>query len=161
MAENDPTITEPTPSQTEPPSEPDYKALYEQFKTEARKWEDRAKSNLDKAKAYDELQAKAQQQAQANKTLEEQVAEIREQLNASTATNLRLKVASEKGIDATLLFGSTEEELRANADAMLAWREQTAPKPTAPIVPKDGNVPSNQNNPSELGEFAHNFFGGN
>ena len=161
MAENDPTITEPTPSQTEPPSEPDYKALYEQFKTEARKWEDRAKSNLDKAKAYDELQAKAQQQAQANKTLEEQVAEIREQLNASTATNLRLKVASEKGVDASILFGSTEEELRANADAMLAWREQTAQKPTAPILPNDGKEPENSGEPSDYEQRVHNFFGGN
>lgn len=142
------------------PQEPDYKAMYEQMKAESRKWEDRSKQNLEKAKAYDALQAQAQQQADANKTLEQQVADIRDQLAASNVANIRLRVASEKGIDAALLSGSTEDELRASADALLAWREQTAPKPTAPIIPTDGNTPANAGQPSELGRFAHNFFGG-
>lgn len=146
------------------PVEPDYKALYEQLKADSRKWEDRAKANKEKADAYDQLQAQANAQAEANKTLEQQVADIRDQLNASNAENLRMRVAAEKGIDAEgmkFLAGSTEDELRASADELIELAKKMAPKPAAPIIPTDGNTPSNISEPSHLGQFAQDFFGGN
>lgn len=135
--------------------EPDYKALYEraeaelqQVKAESRKWEGRAKENREQADA-------------SKKTLEQQVADIRSQLEASNIANLRLKVAAEKGVDESFLIGTTEDELRSSADALIAWREQAAQKPTAPIIPADGKTPENIGEQSQLGKFAHSFFGGN
>lgn len=144
-----------------PKPEPDYKAMWEQAKAESRKWEDRSKENFEKAKAYDDLQAAAKAQEEANKTLEQQVADIRDQLNESNAANLKMKVANEKGIDARFLIGETEDELRSSADALIAWRDMTAPKPAAPIIPADGNTPANIEKPSTMEQFAHSFFGGN
>ena len=51
---------------------------------------------------------------------------------------LRQKVASEKGVPAARLAGTTEEELQAAADEMLAWREQTATPPPPRKVSTDG-----------------------
>lgn len=174
MAETNPT---PAPAETNPAPAPapadngaaatppvdstDYKALYEALKSDARKWEARSKENAEKAKAYDELQAKANAQAQANKTLEEQVADIRNQLNASTLANARLKVASEKGVPADLIFGSTEEEMRDAADAILKFREDTAPKVAAPVIPNEGKTPGGGAMPSDYEQMVHDFFGGN
>lgn len=138
----------------------DYKALYEQLKADSRKWEDRAKSNKEKADAYDALQAKASEQAQANKTLEEQVADIRNQLNASNAANTRLKIASEKGVPERFVFGATEDEMRENADAFLDEVAKAAKKPTAPVVPTEGKAPETKSGLSDYEQFAVNFFGG-
>lgn len=150
-------------SQTEPHGDStDYKALYEQLKADARKWEDRAKANLDKAKAYDELQAQAQQQAQANKSLEEQVADIRSQLNASNVANMRLKISSEKNVPERFVFGATEDEMRESAEAFLEEVSKIKQAPTAPIIPNDGNSPHNNTEAlTDYEQAVHKFLGGN
>ncbi len=44
------------------------------------------------------------------------------------AEALRAKVAAATGVDADLLSGSSEEELRASAERLLAWRGAQVPK---------------------------------
>ena len=41
---------------------------------------------------------------------------------------MRAKVAAATGVDADLLSGSSEEELRASAERLLAWRAAQVPK---------------------------------
>lgn len=45
---------------------------------------------------------------------------------------LRNKVAAAKGVPATSLTGSTEDELMASADELIAWRDQNKPPAPAP-----------------------------
>lgn len=82
---------------------------------------------------YDTLKDKAARfdaQVEAEKTdlqkAQEQAASLQTQLNAlkaeTAARNVRDKVAAAKGIPATLLHGSTEEECNTEADALLAFR---------------------------------------
>jgi hypothetical protein len=86
---------------------------------------------------YEELKAKAQKFAEweeANKTEAEKVqarldaAEKRAVELESKA--LRAEVAADKGVPAALLTGSTQEELEAAADALIAYRGDA--KPAAP-----------------------------
>ena len=148
-----PQVEHPQVEQTETQPQPDYKALYEQLKADSRKWENRAKDNAEKAKAYDELQAQS-------KTLEQQVADIRDQLNRTNMANLRLKVASETGVPENLLFGSSETELREHADAILKLVDAAKVKPAAPVIPTDGKTPDNAGQLSTLEQQVHNLFGG-
>ena len=53
------------------------------------------------------------------------------------ARNARDKVAAEKGVPASLLTGTTEEECAAQAEAMLKWR---GPAQNYPAVPDGGEV---------------------
>ena len=41
---------------------------------------------------------------------------------------MRARVAAATGVDADLLYGSSEEELRASAERLLAWRGAQVPK---------------------------------
>jgi len=128
----DPTPDEgtPTPDPTPPVPDPDkgekdWQAEAEKWKTFARKHEDAAKANAEKAKRLDDLEesqkTELQKAADRAAAAEAQVAEIE-------ARALRAEVAAAKGVPASLLSGSTQEELEASADALLAFRGQ-APKP--------------------------------
>ena len=163
MAEIDnPTTEAPEDGQNATPAQgTDWKAEYEKLKGESRKWEERAKANKAKADAYDEQQKAA---AETKKTLEQQVADIQAKLNASETKNTRLRIAAEKGVDAALLQGTTEDELTTSADALLAAFEAYALKKapaSAPVVPNDGDAPDTTKRTSGIGQFAHDFFGGN
>ena len=48
--------------------------------------------------------------------------------NESRMEVMRAKVAAATGVDADLLSGSSEEELRASAERLLAWRGAQVPK---------------------------------
>lgn len=124
---------EPTPTEGATP-EPDAAAEAAKWKALARKHEDQSKANADKAKQFDALQ-------EANKTELEKLmarAEAAEKAAAEASVKaLRADVATAKGIPAHLLTGSTQEELEASADALLAF------KGTAPVAPSaigQGNV---------------------
>jgi hypothetical protein len=104
-------------------SEDDAKALQKSLKTrwkgEARKWERRAKENADKAKKYDEVEAKG-------KSAEDRLADLEKKGAAASAEAIRLRVAMRKGLTETQakrLVGTTEEELEADADELLeSWK---------------------------------------
>lgn len=89
------------------------------WKAMARKWERLAKSNSDKATAYDELQEqskteleKAREQAAAYKR---QVDELSAKAEHDAA---RAKVVKETGVPAELISGDDEESMRAFAEAV-------------------------------------------
>ncbi|MFL0711666.1 MAG: DUF4355 domain-containing protein [Microcella pacifica] len=98
-------------------------------------------------KDYDELKAKAERLAQIEESQKteaekqaERLAEIeRENAELKTA-KLRAEVAAGKGVPADLLSGSTQEELEAAADKILAWRgEQSS---SSGVADKEGRSPS-------------------
>ena len=91
-----------------------------------------------KASEYDKLQEAAKSDLEkANER-----AEKAERLAAEATTKaLRSEIAQAKGVPAALLTGSTEDELNASADALIAFRGG-APKPPAapPAEGVQGNV---------------------
>lgn len=135
MAENEaPQGAEPV--EGEPKQETDWKA-------EARKWESRAKENLSAAKANEGAAQRLAEIEEAQKT-EAQKAQERLEAAEKRAAELELKatraeVANVKGVPANLLSGSTQEELEASADALLAFRGEQA---KGPIVPGQGAAPT-------------------
>lgn len=118
------------------------------WKAEARKWENRAKTNKDKADQFDQLQ-------QANKTEAEKQADRLAELETSAATAtgkaLRLEIALDLGLPkawALRLQGDTEDELRADAKAILADLKQPTPPVASPPKERPG-VPGSQAAPQE------------
>lgn len=85
-----------------------------------------------KAEQYDALEE--QNKTELQKALDRAAAA--EALAAEAAkVSLRSEVAAAKNVPASLLSGSTKEELDAAADALLAFRGEQAPGPKAPFVP--------------------------
>lgn len=120
------------------PTEPDWKAEAEKWKALSRKNEERAHSNAEKAKRLDELEEKSKSEMQ--KALERaDAAEKRAAALEVQAT--RARVAAAKGVDVELLTGTTEEEITAAADRLLAWRGESAPpKPPASTPATDAGA---------------------
>lgn len=135
MAENE------TP-QGEAPVEGEQKQEID-WKAEARKWESRAKENLSAAKANEGAAKRLAEIEEAQKT-EAQKAQERLEAAEKRAAELELKairaeVAASKGVPVNLLSGSTQEELEASADALLAFRGEQEPQRL--IVPGEGRSP--------------------
>ena len=110
------------------------------WKAEARKWESRAKQNLADAKANEGAAQRLAEIEEAQKT-EAQKAQERLEAAEKRAAELELRaaraeVAATKGVPANLLTGSTQEELEASADALLAFRGEQEPQKL--IVPNEG-----------------------
>lgn len=103
----------------------DWQAEAEKWKSFARKHEEQAKANADKAKRLDELEesqkSELQKAADRAAAAEARAAEV--EVRAT-----RAEIAAAKGVPAALLSGTTAEELEASADALLEFRSQ-APKP--------------------------------
>lgn len=116
-AASDPTPTDPAP--TPDTGEKDWQAEAEKWKSFARKHEEQSKANADKAKRFDEFEesqkTELQKAAERAAAAEAHAAEVE-------VRALRAEVAADKGIPASLLSGSTIEELQASADALLAFR---------------------------------------
>jgi hypothetical protein len=72
------------------------------------------------------------------------------------AKAIRAEVAAAKGVPVNLLSGSTQQELEASADALIAFRGEQAS--TAPVVPTEGN--SSTPKPDSDREFVKQLFGG-
>lgn len=98
----------------------------EKWKALSRKNEDRAKANAEKARLYDEAQEKSKTELQkaldAQATAEKRAAELETQA-------LRFKIGATKNVDPELLVGTTQEEIEASADRLLAWK---GPEPKTP-----------------------------
>ncbi|QWT18103.1 hypothetical protein KPC83_02950 [Collinsella sp. zg1085] len=110
--------------------EPNYKALYEEAKANARKWEARAKANKD-------AQAELESTRAASKTDAERIAALEERLSAKERAEARRTLADEvakaKHVPAQLLVGDTREAMEAWADEMLqAFKQKPAAKLDAP-----------------------------
>lgn len=103
--------------------EPDYKALYEKTLAESRKWEERSKANK---KQLDALAAKG-----GDEDVSERLTELSDKLRELEAerdklqhqTDLRTwadEVAAETHVPASVLRGSTKEEMQQHAAALVA-----------------------------------------
>lgn len=98
------------------------------WKAMSRKWEDRAKSNKEEA---DQLREKAAKWDEAQEAGKSELQRLQEQLEAAVAERDALareketaqwakEVADEKHLPASVLRGSTKEEMLAHADSILA-----------------------------------------
>lgn len=121
-----------TSSQDAPAAAAEDTAQQVDWEAEARKWkelsrknESRMKENAEKARLYDEAQEQSKSELQK---AQEAAAKAEARAAAMEAEAMRAKVAAATGVDADLLSGSSEEELRASAERLLAWRGAQVPK---------------------------------
>lgn len=126
---------------------------------QARKWEQRAKDANRRVKELEPVAAKAVELEEASKSelqkAQERAEAAERALAEATATAARAEVAAAKGVPVALLSGDTREALEASADALLAFRDETARKGN--YAPKEGHT-SNIDKGSELREFTRNLF---
>lgn len=112
---------------------------------------------------YDDLKTKAQkydEAEEASKSELQKITESRDALQAeldglkraNAVRQTRDKVAEAKGVPAHLLTGETEDECNAQADALLAFKNE---KPDYPTVKDGGEVtPSTKKSPEDsFGEW--------
>lgn len=139
MAENDAPQGAPEAPETPTPEAPEKET---DWKSESRKWEQRAKENLAAAKANEDAAKRLADIEESQKT---EAQKTQERLDAAEkrASELEMKatraeVAAEKGVPIALLSGVTKEEIEASADALLAFRGEPA---NGPVVPKQGAQP--------------------
>lgn len=132
MAENEVAEVE-VPAQEPEQQETDWKA-------EARKWEQRAKDANRRVKDLEPFEAKVSELEEASKSELEKAQERAERaeraLAEASATAVRAEVAAEKGVPVALLSGDSREALIASAEALLAFRDETARKGN--YVPSEG-----------------------
>lgn len=95
------------------------------WKELSRKWEKQAKANLDKAKAYDELKAKQDEQEPTLKALQDEINALK---SANVAANAEAKrqallntVSAATGVPTTLIQGANEEEMTESANNVLTF----------------------------------------
>ena len=124
------------------------------WKSESRKWENRAKENRRAANERDEL-AKAIGDKDA--TIEALKAKVADFETAAKVREWSANAAAEHGINADLIRGTTEDEINAHA-AAIAKALHDAKPPVAPVVPQAGATPDNGG--GNLAEFARNVFAG-
>ena len=103
----------------------DWEAEARKWKELSRKNESRMKENAEKARLYDEAQEQGKSELQK---AQEAAAKAEARAASMEAEAMRAKVAAATGVDADLLSGSSEEELRASAERLLAWRGAQVPK---------------------------------
>lgn len=103
----------------------DWEAEARKWKELSRKNESRMKENAEKARLYDEAQEQGKSELQK---AQEAAAKAEARAAAMEAEAMRAKVAAATGVDADLLSGSSEEELRASAERLLAWRARRSPR---------------------------------
>ena len=151
MAENE-TVEVEAAAQEPETTETDWRAM-------SRKWEQRAKDANAKLKELEPVAAKAVELEEASKSelqkAQERAEAAERALADATATAARAEVAAAKGVPVSLLSGDTREALEASADALLAFRDETARKGN--YAPNEGRT-SNIDKGGELREFTRNLF---
>ena len=129
-----------TPTATETPEAPADGALTADEREELaklraihkdeQKWERRAKENFEKAKRLDELEM-------AKKSVEERLIAERDAAlataEAERTERLREKISRETGVPPDRITGTTEEDMRADAESALAWAKEFAKKTNGPV----------------------------
>lgn len=125
-AGGDATSAQETPAAAEDAAQQvDWEAEARKWKELSRKNESRMKENAEKARLYDEAQEQGKSELQK---AQEAAAKAEARAAAMEAEAMRAKVAAATGVDADLLSGSSEDELRASAERLLAWRGAQVPK---------------------------------
>lgn len=131
----------PAPTPAPPAQEPDWKS-------EARKWEERSKSNKS---AFDELTAKFQTVEAERNELKAAADKAAQETQRAT---LVAEIAEAKGVPASALRGDTREELEAHAETLAELI-----KPSAPVIPGQERTPDRVSD-DPLREFTRNLFAG-
>lgn len=131
-----------------PKPETDWQAEAEKWKTLSRKNEEQAKANADAAKRLADLEESQKTEGQkltdANRTLEERA-------KSAEIDACRMRVALRKGLTETQvkrLLGTTEEELEADADELLAAFKGSED----PIPPPVGGRPKERLRPGAVSD---------
>ena len=154
---------EPTEEQAARP-EIDWKAEFEKVsaqleeaRKQSRKWEDRSKSNADKAKRYDELAAQSMTDAERIDAESKRADEAEAKLAAYEAEAQRAKDAAEVsekfGIPASLLTETERKAMELQAQAIKAFAEG---QPSAQVFKADGSKP--EGSPNTPQQAFHEFF---
>ena len=120
---------------------PDLAAEAEKWKALARKNEQRAKENADKAKRFDEFE---ESQKTEQQKLIERAEKAERALAAAESGRLRASIAAKHGVPEALLSGSTEEELEEAAIALLTFKGTPPSAPSSEGQGKQGDPISNQ-----------------
>lgn len=95
---------------------------------------DELKAAADKLREFEDAQkTEAQKQQEALEQAQRELAEL-------TVAKTRAEVAASKGIPAELLSGSTQEELEASAEALIAYKGEAAQQKL--IIPNEGGSPA-------------------
>jgi hypothetical protein len=140
MSEAVPTPTpEPTPVPAPPAQEPDWK-------TEARKWEQRSKENKT---ALDELTGKY---TAADSERTELATKLQTYEAEKERAALVSEVAAAEGVPPSVLRGNTREELEAHAKVLAELI-----KPSGPVIPGQERTPDKVG-VDPLREFTRNLF---
>lgn len=107
----------------------------------ALKSEREAKAAAEKRAAEAEARIKEFEDAQKSEAEKqaERIAQIERENAELKSAKTRAEVAAAKGVPAALLTGSTQEELEASADALIAFKG--AQEPQKLIVPSEGKSP--------------------
>ena len=93
------------------------------LRSEARNLRARLKEAEEKARRLDEIEESNKTEAQKQA---EQLDKLRQENERLQSQMLKAQVAADKGVPAELLSGTTEDELVASADRLLAFRGQQA-----------------------------------
>jgi hypothetical protein len=147
------TLDESTKTETTDQAEPQGKTEID-WKSEARKWESRAKAaktDADDAAKWREyeLNSKSEQEK-----LADELARTKAEASEANAKLTRLEVAALKGIPAEaldLLSGSTREDLEAQADKLLSLIAEQS-KPKSPLPDENQGKPTSVS----LGQLTEN-----
>ena len=101
----------------------DWKAKYEAAIKHSREWESRAKANKD---AADELDRLKESQLSETEKLTRRAEKAEKELSALKTANQvnawKNAAAEQYGVPASLLYGSSEDEVNANAKALAEWK---------------------------------------
>lgn len=144
--ENPPTDSPEAPAQ-EPPAKPET-----DWRAEAKKWESRAKENKTAAERLAQLEES--QKSEQQKLLERAEAAERER-DTVRLESMRLRIAAEKGLtpkQAARLRGSSEEELTADADELLAEFPSGPRRPSGDVGQGPRDIPSSPQDPKTLAD---------
>lgn len=148
---------------TEPTTEPaEAPAVQEtDWKSEARKWEQRAKANKAEADANREAAARLAEIEEAQKSAEQKQQEALAAAQAEVAelrsVALRAEVAAAKGVPVGLLTGATREELEAAADALIEFRGPQEPaRPSSSAIGRANTTTPKGSTADQFAAFVEN-----
>ena len=111
----------------------DWKAMARKHEDEKKALRKQLNELTPKAKQLDEIQESQKTELQR---LQERLAAAEGQASELALAKDRAEVAAEKGVPATLLHGTTREELEAAADALIAFRGDTKSTPSSTAFEK-------------------------
>lgn len=119
------------------------------WKTQARKWEERAKTNTEKLRNLEhQLEQASESESKLDKAMS-RIAALEEHNAKLELAQLKNEVAAENGVDAALLHGATREELTNVAKALLKWKNQE----TFGAMPAPGSQPEQQPDKQQERQF--------